>query len=344
MRILIVKTSSLGDLVHTLPALTEASAALPDLTCDWVVEESFAELPMWHPVVREVIPVALRRWRREGRKALAGEISEFLQHLRGRSYDWVIDAQGLLKSMILTLLARGPGAGFDARSAREPWMVWSYRKRVAVPQGLHAIERVRRLFAAVLGYPLADTLPPYGIRLPAPLPFSGRPYLLLLHATTWPSKHWPVVYWGELARLAITQGYHVLLPWHAPEERLQAERIVEIAQCGELLPRQGLTGLARWLAEAAGVVGVDTGLAHLTAAVGTPAVTLYGPTATDLTGAVGIRQRNLTVDYSCAPCRRRVCTMSSAAPLRPVCFTTLEPSLVWETLQYCMESDSREVR
>jgi len=337
MRLLLVKTSSLGDVIHALPALTDAAAAMPGLRCDWVVEEAFAAIPGWHPAVERIIPVALRRWRRNWRKSFrSGEIRTFLHDLRSRPYDRIIDAQGLLKSALPTLLARGPGAGYGCRSAREAAAGLLYRRRHSVPRELHAVERIRRLFAAELDYPLPDGEPDYGIR-PIGRPVdSDHPYLLFLHATTWPSKHWPLLYWAELADLAAAQGYRVLLPWYAPEERLRAERIIQAAQTGELLPREELEGVAQWIGSAAGVVGVDTGLAHLAAALGTPALTLYGPTRIDLTGAVGPRQRNLAVEFPCAPCLSRECSFrfegEVESEIRPACFTTLPPELVWEAL------------
>lgn len=335
MHVLIVKTSSLGDIIHTLPALTDAAAAIPDIRFDWVVEEAFAEIPRWHPAVDQVLPLALRRWRRDWRRSWRrGELLDFVRQLRSRPYKRVIDAQGLLlKSGLVALLARGPSAGYDRRSARDRWVSWTYQRCHTVSRELHAVARIRQLFAADLGYAAPQAAPDYGIRRPVRPVDPGPRYLVFLHSTTWPSKHWPIVYWAELARLAAVQGFRVLFPWHSPEDRLGAERILQAAEAGELVPRQGLTGLAGWLGSAAGVVGVDTGLAHLAAALGVPAVTLYGPTRVDLTGAVGPVQRNLTAKFPCAPCLRRDCDFHGEAEAQPACFTTLPPELVWEVLQ-----------
>jgi heptosyltransferase-1 len=338
VHVLIVKTSSLGDLIHTLPAVTDAAAALPAVRFDWLAEEAFVQIPGWHPAVQRVIPIALRRWRKGWRRAWRqGEPQRFVRQLRERTYDQVIDAQGLLlKSGLPAALARGPACGYDRASAREPWVSWTYRERHPVPVDLHAVARLRRLFAACLGYPEPPGEPDYGIRVRGRPTDTGRPYLLFLHATTWPSKHWPVAYWAELTRIATDRGYRVYFPWHAPEDRLQAERVMQGAGCGELLPRQDLEGMAGWLSGAAGVVGVDTGLAHLAAAVGTPAVCLYGPTRVDLTGALGPRQRNLAAQFPCAPCRRRECGFTEPSAVQPACFADLPPGRVWENLQQQM--------
>src|SRR5690606_6912806 len=164
MRVLLIKTSSLGDVIHTLPALTDALEAIPGIRFDWVVEEGFAEIPVWHPAVAEVIPVAIRRWRKSPLKTLrSGEWQRFRQRLHKHSYDLVIDAQGLFKSAVLTLGLKVPVAGLDRRSAREPLASRFYDKRIAVPRDQHAVERVRQLFAQALGYRLPARVGDYGL-------------------------------------------------------------------------------------------------------------------------------------------------------------------------------------
>ncbi|MBF0157869.1 MAG: lipopolysaccharide heptosyltransferase 1, partial [Magnetococcales bacterium] len=163
-RLLLVKVSSLGDLLFALPALTDACQALPGIRFDWVVEKAFAEIPTWHPGIDRVIPLGLRHWRRRPISLFGPEGAwPFLRHLRERHYDQVLDAQGLLKSGIISALARGRKSGFDAPSARERSSAWFYTQRHPVPQGDHAISRVRRLFAMALGYPLPDSPPDYGL-------------------------------------------------------------------------------------------------------------------------------------------------------------------------------------
>ncbi|MCB1801351.1 MAG: lipopolysaccharide heptosyltransferase I [Gammaproteobacteria bacterium] len=333
MRVLLVKTSSLGDLIHTFPALSDAAAALPGIRFDWLVEENFAEVPAWHPAVEQAIPIGLRRWRRGWRKAMAsGEIRDLRRRLRAQGYDHVIDAQGLLKSAIPARWARAPVAGYDRRSAREPLASTFYSRRFAVPRQQHAIARIRQLFAQALDYPLAGGEVDYGLRF-AHLHDASERRLVFLHGTTWPSKHWPEPFWAELVHLASEAGYAVDLPWGDPDDRLRAERIISAAGGGRLLPHLSLTELARTLAGAQGVVGVDSGLAHLAAAVDTPAVTLYGPTRTDLTGALGPRQKNLAAEFECAPCMQRICSYTAATPVRPACFMSLDPRRVFTELE-----------
>ena len=218
MKVLLVKTSSLGDVVHTLPALTDAQRALPGIQFDWVVE-GFAEIPAWHPAVAQVIPVAIRRWRKHPLQALRkGEWQRFKARLREGRYDLVIDAQGLLKSAWLTRYVKAPVAGLDRESAREPIAARFYDRCYAVPRDQHALERVRQLFAQALAYPLPQDVADYGLdreQMAAP---SDQPYLLFLHGTTWPSKHWPEAYWRELAERMSDFGWAIRLPWGNAEE------------------------------------------------------------------------------------------------------------------------------
>ncbi|HDK37679.1 MAG TPA: lipopolysaccharide heptosyltransferase I [Thiolapillus brandeum] len=334
MRVLIIKTSSLGDVIHTFPAVTDAMHAFPDIELHWLVEEAFVQVPTWHPAIDRSISIALRRWRQNWKKAWkTHEISQFRSALKRAHYDLVIDAQGLLKSALPARLASGVIAGYDRHSLREPLASLFYSRRYSVSRNLHAVERIRRLFALALDYPLPDSAPESGL---ARHEGSRDKSLVFLHSTTWPSKHWPVEYWAKLTELAEEAGYRVLFPWYEPEERLRVEQIMSHVHHGELLPRMDLNGLKKTLSQTGGVVGLDTGLAHLAAALNTPAVTLYGPTVEGLTGAVGAYQKNLQVDFACAPCLQRQCSYMQASPVQPACFQTLPPLKVWNALQQQM--------
>jgi heptosyltransferase-1 len=338
LKALIIKTSSLGDVIHTLPAVTDAAAAVSGLRFDWVVEDAFVEIPGWHPAVDQVIPVALRRWRKGWRKAWSsGEMGEFRQTLSQNSYDLILDAQGLVKSAVLARMAGGNRVGLDRDSAREPLAALAYDHRLSIPRDMHAIDRVRLLFAKAFDYSLPGGEPDYGVSVAAEAGTGNRPYLLFLHGTTWPTKLWPAAYWIELTQLATAAGYSVRFPWGTAEEQQRAQAIVAAAGAGHLLPKLGLSGLVKALAGAAGVVGVDSGLAHLAAAISIPGVTLYGPTRTDLTGARGKKQINLQADFGCAPCMRRKCNYMEKSDLQPACFATLPPEQVWDQLLVQMQ-------
>ncbi len=332
MRVLVIKTSSLGDVLHTLPALTDAVQQRPDIRFDWVVEEAFVEVPAWHTAVEEVIPVALRRWKHRPFHVLrVGEPQAAVKHLRTQRYDRIIDAQGLVKSAVISCFARGPRCGLDRDSAREPLAVRAYKQSFAVSRKQHAVQRVRQLFAAVLGYEPPGSQPDYGIREQ----FSkqpGPPSLVFLHGTTWTTKHWPDSYWVELAGMAAAAGFQVRIPWGNEIEYRRASKIAAANAAIEVLPQMQLGELAAVIASASGVVGVDTGLVHLAAALSTPCVTLYGSTDPGLIGTVGEAQYHLQADFPCAPCQQRECHYRGEAEVFPACYGNLPPARVWETL------------
>jgi heptosyltransferase-1 len=335
MRVLIVKTSSLGDIIHTLPALTDAGHAMSDITFDWVVEENFAEIPSWHPLVKKVIPVALRRWRKHWMSIKTWrEWCAFRTALRATQYDVVIDAQGLLKSVFISLSARGKRVGFNAKSAREPLAALLYQQTYLVAKKQHAISRVRHLLSQVLGYPRPMDTPDYGIDRARFEEQQDENYFVFLHGTTWETKLWPESSWIELANIATDKGYSIKLPWGNSVEHERALRIAAVSPRISVLPRLDLLGMAKVLANAKGVVAVDTGLLHLAAALNVPSVSLYGPTNPALTGALGKTQKHLSVKFSCAPCLSRHCIHQpqSVSSSYPPCFATLPPVLVWAEL------------
>ncbi len=339
MRVLLVKTSSLGDVIHALPALTDAARAIQGITFDWVVEEGFAEIPTWHPAVGRVIPVAIRRWRKNIWQTIkSGEWRRFKQSLRAEKYDLVIDAQGLVKSAWLTRYVNAPVAGLDKNSAREPLASRFYQRRLAVARGQHAVERLRQLFAVALGYDLPKGLGDYGLDVERLIELPrNKPYVLFLHGTTWDTKHWPELYWRDLALRMADKGVEVRLPWGNPAEKARAERIANGLSNAVVLPKLNLAGVARVLASASACVAVDTGLGHLAAALDVPTISLFGPTNPDLTGAYGKVQIHLASDFPCAPCLQKKCTYQPTAQDQqrfdlknewPLCFTRLNPERV----------------
>ncbi|SUB84032.1 Lipopolysaccharide heptosyltransferase 1 [Pragia fontium] len=294
MRVLIVKTSSMGDVLHTLPSLTDAQKCFPDIQFDWVVEEGFSQIPGWHSAVDRVIPVAIRRWRKswfhtETRK----ERAAFITQLQERHYDAVIDAQGLIKSaFLITRKANGVKHGQDRHSAREPLASWFYDVKHSIPKNQHAVERTRELFALSLGYPKPEQKGDYAIARHFLNTHSkdNASYVVFLHATTRDEKHWPEQHWRELISQLANTGLTIKLPWGAPHEHERAIRLAKGFQHVEVLPKLSLNDVAKVLAEAKAVVSVDTGLSHLTAALDRPNITLYGPTDPGLIGGYGENQ------------------------------------------------------
>jgi heptosyltransferase-1 len=289
-RILIVKTSSMGDVVHALPLVSDLVTHLPQARIEWVVEEGFAAIPRLHPAVSRVIPIALRRWRR---RLLAGvtwdEIRTARQQLNNVAYDRVIDCQGLLKSAWVARWAHGPKTGPDRASAREPLAAWFYDQAVAIARDLHAVERNRRLGAAAFGYAL-DSPPRFDLRVP-PLPPglvpAGQPYAVLLTNASRPTKLWADERWRAVEAWLAQQGLRSLLFWGSAAEGEATQQRVLGMRDAQRLPRVSLDVAAAVLAGARVVVGLDTGLSHLAAAVGIPTVGIYCDYDPALAGLVG---------------------------------------------------------
>jgi len=284
----------MGDVLHTLPALTDAQQAIADIQFDWVVEEGFAQIPSWHPAVNRVIPVAIRRWRKAWFSApIKAERKAFRDAVRLQNYDVVIDAQGLVKSAALvTRLAHGIKHGMDWSTAREPLASLFYNRKHHIAKQQHAVERTRELFAKSLGYVKPQSQGDYAIaqHFLSERDADAGQYAVFLHATTRDDKHWPEAKWRELIGLFNHAEIRIKLPWGAPHEEARAKRLAEGFDYVDVLPRMSLGDVARILAGAKFVVSVDTGLSHLTAALDRPNVTLYGPTDPGLIGGYGKNQ------------------------------------------------------
>lgn len=289
MRILLVKTSSLGDVIHNLPVATDLKRRFPETDIDWCVEESFAAVPHLHPGVRRVIPVALRRWRKAiFAGATWAEIRAAVAALRAETYDVILDTQGLLKSALIASRAHGPIAGYAAEAAREPLAARFYRHTYAIPKSAHAVERNRWLAAAAFDYPPGEPLD-YGIAA-APLAadwLPSAPYAVLLTATSRDDKLWDESHWVALGRRLAERGIRAVLPAGNPTERERAARLAQAIPGAVAAPPLGIDTLAGLLAGAKLAVGVDTGLTHLATALRIPTVAIYTATEPGLTGVLG---------------------------------------------------------
>lgn len=342
MRVLIVKTSSMGDVIHTLPALTDAQRAIPNIIFDWVVEESFQEIPSWHPAVDRVLPIAIRRWRKNIFKTWRKrEVFHFAKNLRKCHYDLVIDAQGLVKSAWAARLAKTPIAGYDKDSAREPLARLAYHFKYAVPREMHAVERTRELFAAALGYQKPTSKGDYGLdKKRFQCGAAQKPYVVFLHATTRDDKHYPQVYWRQLCAELVERGLSVRLPWGNESERLRAEEIAAGFEHVEVLPKLNIRAVGGVLVRAKAVVAVDTGLGHLSAALDVPTVSLYGPTSPGLIGAYGRGQVHLSAgDLNQYIEQASDCNVD----IQPAVFAPLKPGHVLDALDKLITPEVSEV-
>lgn len=294
-RVLFVKLSSLGDVVHHLPAVTELAENRPGVHIAWAVEEAYVELVKLHPVVRDVYAVGLRalrgnlldlsRWRR---------MREVRRELARGAWDYVVDAQGLIKSALVARAARGVAFGMDRASARERLAARFYDVKIPVERNLHAVERNRRLVAQIFGYEVRGA-PSYGLAVaPAAPPWAPQgPYAVLLHAASRPDKRWPEERWVALALLLSESGYAAVFPGGTDAERQTAARLARQVPGALAAPPMGLADAAGLIAHASLVAGVDTGLTHLAVALERPTVGIYCATRPELTGLNGREGVNL---------------------------------------------------
>ena len=283
-QVLFIKTSSLGDVVHHMPALTDAKRHRPELRCAWVVEEAFAPLVRLHPLIDEVIEVATRRWRAHlSERATWREMKLFRERQRAREFDAIVDTQGLIRSAVIARLARGERHGYDAASIKEPLASRFYDRTYAVPRTLHAIARNRVLTALALGYTYDEAVD-YGLRAPDQ---ARQTTAVLLHGTSRAAKEWDEAAWIELGRWLAQRGLDVILPWGSQDERARAERLACAIPNATVPERLALDSVAGMIASASLVVGVDTGLLHLAAAYAVPLVGIFRASDPALTGPVG---------------------------------------------------------
>ncbi len=285
MRVLVVKTSSMGDLVHTLPALTDATRALGNIRFDWVCEPIFAEIPHWHPSVGDVLAIPLRRWKGKlYRLLVSNDFAAYKQALGAQRYDAVIDAQGLLKSaFLITRFTDGLKHGFDRRSAKERLAASVYDVRHRVARSKHAISRIRELFARSLGYTLPETEPDASIdlsRLHEP-----ADCLVLVTQTSRQAKCWTIDGWKAVIEDALPRFSDIVLPVGGDVEFEAVSAMTEGLPV-RILNQASLNDVAFEISNARAVVSVDTGLAHVADALSIPTLALYGPTKPDLVGPV----------------------------------------------------------
>jgi len=289
---LIIKTSSLGDIVHMLPAITDAAYFNPNIKFDWVVEEGFEDVARWHPNVDKVIPIAIRRWRKNLTSAKTWrEINTFKQQLKSQHYDKVIDSQGLLKSAVITLWAKGEKWGYDKNSITESLAHYFYQKKATVSRSLHAITRNRTLLAQALSYSIDDLPLDYGIadngsyKIPKNFIIPDK-VLIAFHATSREDKEWSLDLWDQFIPQIEQQGYHLLFPWGNKREYQRAKQLFERHQKVQCLPKCSLAELAALIQRADAIIGMDTGLMHIAAAFNKKGIALYPVTQPKLTGVL----------------------------------------------------------
>ncbi len=332
MKILIVKMSALGDIIHTFPAVSDLLSEYPDAEIDWLCEEPFIDIARLHSGVSSVIPHGRLRWKKKRWSiATLKEQIAFYKTLRQKKYDYILDAQGRIKSARVGWLAGAPVFGLDRNSATDSETRFFYKQGFPIAKTVNAVERIRNLFGQIFQYQ-----PPKSVNFGiikehlANSPEAWKTGIIFLHGTTWASKHWPDEHWASLLDLAKKDRCKVLIPWANPAELSRAEKLVADIGWGEVLPKMDLWSLSGVIAHCKGAVGVDTGLMHVAAGMGVPTVSIFGSTSVALTGALGDRVNNLQADYECSPCRKKTCPKLTGD--EPPCYKELPAEKVWNEL------------
>ncbi|CCD36801.1 Lipopolysaccharide heptosyltransferase I [Candidatus Paraburkholderia kirkii UZHbot1] len=303
-KILIVRVSSLGDVVHNMPAIADIRRRYPDAQIDWLVEENFTSLVELVQGVHRAIPFSLRRWRKGFASPAAWrEIGRFRRELAAEKYDLVIDCQGLIKTAWVASWARGPLVGLANRTdgAGFEWLVrFFYDRRVPIEPRTRVVERTRQLVAAAFGLPKPEmtddidfgldtqraalAISALGLNLPVP-------YVVFVHATSRADKQWPEAAWIELGQALVTRGASIVLPWGSETERVTSEKLAkEFGAAAIVPPKLSLSAVVGLIDGAAATVGVDTGLVHIAAALKRPTVELYNFSTAWRTGGYWLPQ------------------------------------------------------
>lgn len=326
--VLLVKMSSLGDIIHSFAAVHDFKTHFPQVKLTWAVEEAYAPLLHEHPDVNVVLPVPMRRLRKTSSLwFMTREWRGFCKAFSALPFDVVIDAQGLLKSAFLSYQASAAKrVGFDRKSAREAAAAVFYNRRISVDKTLHAVTRTRQLFARTFSYTFDRQNPDFGL---SPAHVHQQKQLLFFHGTSWLSKSLPEETWQQLAALATAAGYDVLLPWGSEREYAQAQRIAcNTANC-QVLPALDIPALGRLLAHSTGVISVDTGLGHLAGAYGLPVLGVFGPTLVSKSGILGPCSKNIALDFSCG---KRDCRLHGA-PTSNACMAQWSAAELWYEME-----------
>jgi heptosyltransferase-1 len=278
-RILVVKVTSLGDVIQAQAVVADLKRAFPGVAVDWACDDAHAEVARWNQSVDRVLCAPLRRFKKARRwadfKAIAASIAE----LRAYRYDVVVDIHGVYKSAIIAFLTRSKRRlGYHSKNLGEQGAAFAYTGRFAPRRDINAWQGMRDTVADALGYK-AEGPAVYNLRIPSPaqpvVDAGGKPIAVLFHATSKDDKKWPVAHWVAVATELVQRGFHVVLPWGSESERNEAQQIVAQVPQAKVLPQLSVTGVAQLIDASAFVMGVDTGFVHLAHALGKRTVMIF---------------------------------------------------------------------
>ena len=287
----------MGDLMHALPALTESSKNIKNISFDWVVDKNFASVPSWHPLVDKIITTDHRNWKKHlFSRNSRNSLNKVVNNINEGSYDLVVDMQNNLKSAFISYLSKHEVIGMNAKSAREYPAHLAYSKKIDIDKKMHAIERQKKLLGEALGYDYKQDFVDYGVTFDnfiKPKIKLPNNYLVLVQNASWITKQWSIEKWQQLIKYLESKNIPMLLPSGNLEELKRAKEICSISDLAQAIDLISLNEIAYIIKKANFCICSDTGLAHLAALTETPSITLYGPTQTSLIGTTGINQKHL---------------------------------------------------
>ena len=288
--------------MHALPAITEAKDQINNITFDWVVDKNFSSVPKWHPNIENTIETNHREWKLNLFSSKSrDEMRDVLNKIDANEYDLIVDMQNNLKSAFLSFMCKSSVTGLDAKSAREYPAHLAYKTKIRVPKTMHAVERQKLLLATALGYETNINNRDYGIskaNFKKPLKMYSSKYAICVQNASWASKQWPIEYWQEFLRILEKKDLKFLFPSGSQAELDRASKICSVSQKAFALEILPLDEIAFLIDNSEFAICSDTGLAHLSAVVDTPSLTLYGPTDISLIGTYGNNQNHFVSSNS----------------------------------------------
>lgn len=291
----------MGDVVHAVPVVEDIKRFISDAEIDWLVEDSFADIPRHVAGVSEVIECSVRRWKKRiFEKATRAQITALREKLRGKNYDLVIDLQGLIKSALLASWTKAPVAGYDRRSGREPLATILYSVKSSVDRQKSAVDRCRELAAKSLGYDLGSTQPQFNFKFKETPRSVNRVFFFC--NTSRETKLWPEEKWIELGAELIRRGKKIVLPWGSSDEKDRVLRIqARLGAAAEVPERMSIGSLMEKISCADAVIGLDTGMTHLSSAMGKPTVGIFRDYPIELVPLVGAAKKEALGGVGCCP-------------------------------------------
>ena len=282
--------------MHALPAITEAKDQINNISFDWVVDKNFSSVPKWHPDIENTIETNHREWKLNLFSSKSrDEMRDVVNRIDANEYDLIIDMQNNLKSAFLSFMCKSSVTGLDAKSAREYPAHLAYKTKINVPKTMHAVERQKLLLATALGYETNIENRDYGIskaNFKKPLKMYSNKYAICVQNASWTSKQWPIKYWQDFLKILEKKDLNFLFPSGSQAELDRATEICSVSQKALALEILPLDEIAFLIDNAEFAICSDTGLAHLSAVVDTPSLTLYGPTDVGLIGTYGNNQNH----------------------------------------------------